>query len=65
MVKNYDEWLQSIEFQSQEDNEDEALVILNSYYGVVDQYLKSPTSAATKGLLDSATECVKKYLREL
>jgi len=64
MVKDYKDW-KTRQMQLAEDSVfPPEYFILHSFYGVVEQYLHSPNSAACKGVLDSAMECVDKWLKE-
>ena len=64
MVKDYKDWKSRISFEASCDGVDESEVVLKSYFGVVEQYLRSPESIACKGILDSVNDCVKNFLKE-
>ena len=64
MVKDYKDWRARISAEASCDEVDESEIVLRSYFGVVEQYLKSPESKACKGILDSANDCIKKFLEE-
>jgi len=62
MVRTYEDWKKNIEFEAKEENISPESAVLRTYISVVEQYLKSPESLACKCVLDSATDCAKKYL---
>ena len=64
MVKDYKDWRSRITFEASIDGVDESEIVLRTYFGAVEQYLRSPESLACKCVLDSANDCVKKFLEE-
>ena len=64
MVEGYEDWKNRQIQLSEDSTEPPDYFILHSFYGVVDQYLRSPNSAACKSILDSAMDCVGRWLEE-
>lgn len=62
MVKNYEDWKKNVEFYASVEGVSPEIVILCTYLGVVEQYLKSSESVACRGVLERASDCVKRYL---
>ena len=59
MVKDYKEWKEK---QNQDQNPD--LKCLSDLLFVIKQYLQSPESHATKGVLERAIDCTEKWVAE-
>ena len=59
---DFDKWLADQDFYSRSAGVPIDRYILESYKDVVEQFIKSPESKATIGLLETATLTIKKYL---
>jgi hypothetical protein len=64
MAKTYEEWKSNMEFYSTTEGISPERMILSSFYSTIEQYLRSPNSLASKGVLTTACSCVKRYLEE-
>lgn len=64
MIRNYEDWLERTKATAQKENKPIEFIILNSFTGLVEQYVHSPNSLAARCATENALKCVKKYLKE-
>lgn len=60
----YDKWLSDQKFYSDSEGTPISQYILQNYFDMVEQFIKSPKSKATKVVFEVATQIIKKYLSQ-
>lgn len=61
---DYKKWLADNKFYAKSEETNLDRYILENYIDIVEQFIGSPESKATKAIFEIATQAVKKYLTE-
>lgn len=60
----YEKWLTKKEADAEHERTTTEMMVLDSFLGVVLQYLKNPKSKASYGLLISSVVCTTRYMQD-